>query len=131
RFLVEGFRHYWGTTAVGADAGWWIPFLAGRENTMPPQYALLNEAPIDAEYSSRVVALVEMLETTGLDTEEGVQAICAWGITHAYIGQGQGLVGYTGPVLFSAEELSASPAFEQVYHQDRVYIFALRPEACR
>ena len=41
-FLVEGFRIYAGSTAVGSDAGWWLPLLAGRANTMPPQYALVE-----------------------------------------------------------------------------------------
>ena len=46
KFLVEGFRIYGGRSVVGSDAGWWIPLLADRANTMPPQYALLNETPI-------------------------------------------------------------------------------------
>ena len=62
KFLVEGFRIYGGRSAVGADAGWWIPLLAERANTMPPQYAMLNEAPIIPNYTQQVVDLVEILE---------------------------------------------------------------------
>ena len=46
-----------GDRSVGVDAGWWIPLLARRENTLPPQYALLAEKPISLDYSQRVVAL--------------------------------------------------------------------------
>ncbi len=81
RFLVEGFRIYGGRSAVGADAGWWIPLLAGRENTMPPQYALLNEEPSDAGYTQRVVNLVAHLETHSPVSPEGIKALCDWGIT--------------------------------------------------
>jgi len=50
-FLVDGFNIYNGTSSVGSDGGWWISLLAERANTMPPQYALLNEKPIDPNYS--------------------------------------------------------------------------------
>jgi len=130
RFLVEGFRIYGGRSAVGADAGWWIPLLARRENTMPPQYALLNEAPAESGYSQRVVDLVAHLEKRSPASPEGLARLCEWGITHVYIGQGQGKVGAGAVQLFPPEVLADSPAFRPVYHQDRVWIFALNPEAC-
>jgi hypothetical protein len=130
RFLVEGFRIYGGRSAVGADAGWWIPLLARRENTMPPQYALLNEAPAESGYSQRVVDLVAHLEEHSPASPEGLARLCEWGITHVYIGQGQGKVGAGAVQLFPPEVLADSPAFRPVYHQDRVWIFALNPEAC-
>ena len=130
RFLVEAFRIYGGRSAVGGDAGWWIPLLARRENTMPPQYALLNEVPADAQYTQRIVNLVAYLETTSPVSPEGVQMLCNWGITHVYIGQGQGEVGVGAVQLFSPDVLAASPVFSQVYQQDRVYVFALNPQAC-
>ena len=130
RFLVEGFRIYGGRSAVGADAGWWIPLLARRENTMPPQYALLNEAPAEPDYSQRVVDLVAHLEEHSPASPEGLARLCEWGITHVYIGQGQGKVGAGAVQLFPPEVLADSLAFRPVYHQDRVWIFALNPDAC-
>lgn len=56
--------------------------------------------------------------------------LCNWGITHVYIGQGQGKVGAGAAQLFSPDALAASPIFSQVYQQDRVYVFALNPQAC-
>lgn len=124
-FLTEGYRIYGGTTAVGADAGWWLPLLAGRANTMPPQYALANEVPIRSGYSQAVVDLVAALEQHRLDSPEALGSLCAFGVTHAYVGQGQGLVGLGAEQLFSPEELRASPYFAPVYAEDRVRIFAL------
>ncbi len=129
-FLVEGFRIYGGHSAVGSDAGWWIPLLAKRRNTMPPQYALFNESPIEAGYSQRVVKLIAKLETASPSSPEGLQTLCDWGISHIYIGQGQGKVGMGVSQLFSPQDFINSPSFDLLYHRDRVYIFALAHEAC-
>lgn len=129
-FLVEGFRAYWNTTAVGADAGWWLPLLAERSSTMPPLYALTGETPLEAGYSQRMIQLVAELETASLDHPASLDLLCDEGITHVYIGQGQGLVGASGEALFTPQEMTASQAFELVYRQDRVWIFALQPEVC-
>jgi hypothetical protein len=130
RFLVEGFRINAGTSAVGADAGWWIPLLAGRQNTMPPQYALLNEAPLPADYTRRIVDLVMRLEREPLSESANTRLLCEWGITHVYVGQGQGRVGLAAAQLFTPQQLAQSPLFNLVYHQDRVSIFALNGRAC-
>jgi hypothetical protein len=130
RFLVEGFRIYGGQSAVGADAGWWLPLLAGRENTMPPQYALLNEVPADPDYNRKVVDLIAHLEEASPATLEGVQLLCDWGVTHVYVGQGQGRVGAGALQLFSPETLEASSSYHNIYHQDRARVFALVPQLC-
>jgi hypothetical protein len=129
-FLVEGFRIYDGRSAVGADAGWWIPLLASRQNTMPPQYALMNEEPVEQGYTRNVVDLVAHLETTALDSRAGMQPLCDWGITHVYVGQGQGETGAGAVQLFSPDALEGSPFFNKAYHQDRVRIFVLDSETC-
>lgn len=130
RFLVEGFRIYGGLSAVGSDAGWWIPLLAKRENTMPPQYALLNEVAIEPGYSQRVVDLVAHLEKYTPTSPEGLTYLCEMGVTHIYIGQGQGRVGAGAVQLFSPEVLIGSSDFQLLYHRDRVRIFALNSDAC-
>jgi hypothetical protein len=130
RFLVEGFTIYEGRSSVGADAGWWIPQLAGRANTMPPQYALFNERPSDPGYSNQVTALVSLLENQPAASPAGIAALCAQDVTHVYIGQRQGKVGADAHQLFAPQEFLESPSFRPVYHQDRVYIFALDPAAC-
>lgn len=130
RFLVNGFRIYGGTSAVGADGGWWIPLLARRANTMPPQYALLNEQPSPADYTERVVGLVAALEQSSPASPAGEAALCAEGITHVYIGQGQGQVGWGGQSLLSLDALRASPAFTLVYQRDLVSIFAFSRASC-
>lgn len=129
-FLVEGFRIYGGSSAVGADAGWWLPLLGGRANTIPPQYALLNEQPVEAGYSQRVVRLVEALETISLDSSEAPPLLCEWEISHVYIGQGQGLVSFGNPQLFSPQELENSPYFRHVFGVEQVRVYVLEEGVC-
>jgi hypothetical protein len=129
-FLVEGFRIYGGRSAVGADAGWWLPLLTGRRNTMPPQYALVNEVPLETDYGVRVVGLVAHLESGSPASPESIELLCDWGVTHVYVGQGQGTVGAGAVQLFSPQDFRASSAFRTVYHRDRVHIFALDPQLC-
>jgi hypothetical protein len=128
-FLVEGFQIY-GYSAVGSDAGWWLPLLAKRQNTIPPQYALMNEAPVDPDYSQNVVLLVGQLEDAGVSSPESMAMICRWGITHVYIGQRQGKASFEAAQLFSPEEFLDHPDFSQVYQKDHVHIFALKQSAC-
>ncbi len=129
-FLVEGY-YIFGYALVGSDGGWWIPLLAGRSTSMPPQYAHLSEQPVVPGYSQALVGLVQQLDAVSPGSPEGLRTLCDWGFTHVYIGQGQGQVGYEARRLFSEEDLSGSPAFHRMYKQDRVSIYALDPEACR
>jgi hypothetical protein len=130
-FLVNGFLIYGGRLAAGSDAGWWIPYLAGRDNTMPPQYAMFNEAEADPGYGKALVQLVADLGEHTPTTPEGLKQICAAGVTHVYVGQGQGKIAQEPlqPFLNPAD-LVSSPYFELLYHQDRVWVFSLRGDAC-
>jgi len=130
RFLVEGFRIYGGRSAVGADAGWWIPLFTQRANTMPPQYAILTAVPNDLEYSRRVVDLVAALEKVPLASDGGVRLLCDEDVTHVYVGQGQGLVGGGVRQLFKPQDLLDRPEYSLIYHQDRVYIFEVVAGVC-
>ena len=57
-FLLEGMSIPPGNSIVGTDGGWWLGLLTARPNTMPPQYAHLNETPKDPNYNSMIVELV-------------------------------------------------------------------------
>lgn len=128
--LVEGFSIYAGDSSVGSDGGWWLPLFSRRQNTMPPQYALLNEQPIVSGYSTAVTNLVTLLEAQPISNPQVVANLCSRGISHVYIGQRQGEVGANARQLYAPEDLLASPAFELVYHQDRAYLFELVQQAC-
>ena len=123
-FIIEGTHENWVTNVIGTDAGWWIPLLAIRENTIPPQYALSNEVPIVEGFSRKVVDLEAELESKSLVSQDAIKLLCEFGVTHVYIGQKQGMVANIGEPLFAPDELAASGEFQLIYHQDRVYIYS-------
>jgi hypothetical protein len=130
RFLVNGFLIDRGRSIVGSDAGWWIPLLAGRQNTMPPQYALVSETPIDSSYNQDVVNLVARLQEVPLSSSEGHSLLCQQEISHIYVGQGQGRVGFGAIALFGPDEMLGDSAFSPLYHHDQVWIFAFDRSIC-
>jgi hypothetical protein len=75
--------------------------------------------------------LVKLLESQPLTDPAVVGALCGQGVTHVYVGQRQGNVGAGVRQLYPPQELLESPVYKVMYHQDRVYIFALDPAACR
>ncbi len=131
-FLVEGII-YQGSGIIGSDAGWWLPLLAGRPNSMPPQYATA-EVPIEPEYTQRMTTLVKKLKNISPGSVQGVSLLCDEGLKHIFIGQGQGNVAQRamslGPQLFSPGELLSSKYYRLLYHQDRVYVFGLNSNIC-
>lgn len=130
-FLVEGYIVHYGYSAVGTDAGWWIPLLTERGNTMPPQYAMVNEESNPPDHREMIVELVDYLNRKDAGAPASVEYFCDLGITHAYVGQGRGRTGAGVDQLFSPIEFTRNPqSFQMVYHQDRVYIYQLLPEVC-
>jgi hypothetical protein len=131
-FFVEGVM-YKDTSIIGSDAGWWIPLLTRRQNTMPPQYALYNEVPIQTGYTERMIDLLKSTQTASPVSTDFVGMLCSEGITHVYIGQqhGQAALKMLGSAaMFSEVPFLNSPYYKQVYHQDQVYIFELSPGDC-
>lgn len=126
-FLIEGFRIYNGNSTVGSDGGWYIPLLAGRQNTIPPQYALLNERAIDPDYTDRVTERVKIIEEEGLLTL--IPEFCKGELSHIYIGQDHGLVGENNPKLFDEEDIDLE-YFTLVYQEDRVRIYQFKEWIC-
>jgi hypothetical protein len=124
RFFVDGFTVYNDNSVVGADAGWWIPLLANRENTMPPQYALLNEAEITPGYSRNIVNSILAMRDNPFVSENDLALLKDLGVTHIYSGQAQGKVNNPFP-LINPQKLAQSPNLELIYREDRVWIFAL------
>ncbi len=130
-FLVQGFRIYNGKSIVGSDAGWWLPLTAQRANTIPPQYALLNEIPNPPGYSETLVNLYATLEDHPLPDQESIQALCNLGITHVFQGQRQGKVAIPPSPLFATATLNDLPElFSPVYILDLVRIYSFNRDSC-
>ncbi len=124
QFFVDGFTVYEDTSIVGADAGWWLPLLARRNNTMPPQYAILNEAEITPGYSLGLLSLILNLRQSGITTQQHLTQLKEQGVTHIYLGQAQGKVNNPNPII-NPHLLKALPQVDLIYQQDKIWIFAL------
>jgi hypothetical protein len=127
RFLVNGIFVYGGAGVVGSDAGWWIPLLASRENTIPP-LTYVSETPFSPDYPRQVHNLLAQLESTDLTTSEGLELLKKNRISYIYIGQREGSVWNPGAPLLAADILVDAPYYEPVYHDDRVWIFRVHTE---
>jgi len=136
-FLINGIVYTDGVSAVGGDAGWWLPLLTRRGATIPPQYALLTEEPNQPGFSQAVNGLVRTLTVTPANSPEAIEAICKFPqpITHVYLGQRQGMVDKALPhppthPMMSAELMLREPAFRLIYHRDQVMIFEFDRSRC-
>jgi hypothetical protein len=137
-FLINGIVYTDGFSAIAGDAGWWLPLLTQRGVIIPPQYALLAEQPNEPGYGKAVNGLVQQLFEASPVTPEGHEAICRFPhpITHVYLGQRRGMV--TKPLpnpppheMLAAELLVQDPAFQLIYHRDRVMIFEFDRAVCQ
>lgn len=122
-FLVEGFSIYSGSSIVGSDAGWWIPLIARRKNTIPPQYAILNERESEKGLTKSLINLVLTAETSGIQSSQFRLSACRLGVSYLYVGQRQGLVGADVRQMFSYQE--ARQIGRVVYERDRVLLVSL------
>ena len=125
-FLVNSFFAFSGQAVVGSDGGWWLPLLAHRAVSVPPLNYTFEADPWPG-YRQWVNALTAQIAKQGIDQPDTLKLLQERGIQYVYIGQQQGRVNYSGPQVLSPEQLAASPHFETLYHQDRVWIFAIHP----
>jgi len=124
KFLVNSFFAYGNSLVVGADAGWWLPLLANRENSQPPITYGSERGPT-ADYVTRTNKLVSDIQTKGVSHPDVVAELQERNYTHIYIGQQQGQVNASSPPMLNPKELLNDQNFNLLYHQDRVWIFEI------
>jgi len=122
RFLINSFFAYDGSVIVGSDGGWWLPLLAERANTVPPLNYNIEQG-MRSGYREWVNSLPRLLQEMGVDNLATLALLRRQGITHVYVGQRQGQVGYSGPGMLDPYALFRSTHYRLVYHQDRVWVF--------
>ncbi|MEJ2210413.1 MAG: hypothetical protein P8129_15450 [Anaerolineae bacterium] len=124
RFLINSFFAYGGTSPVGADGGWWLPLLAGRQVTVPP-LTYGGEVPLEAAARLRIRDLNLAISESAPDDPDLMALLQAEGVTHVYVGQRQGRVNNPGPSPLDPGLLAHSANYRLIYHQDRVWIFEI------
>jgi len=124
-FVVNSMFAYNGTSVVGTDGGWWLPLIAKRRTNQPPLPYTSEKGPIP-DYKLWVNELPALIIDKGIDQPEVLSEFKERGVTHVYIGQLQGRANSDRPLL-DLNTLISSSYFQLIYHQDRVWIFALQP----
>ena len=124
-FLVNAFTSFGGSTVVGSDGGWWLPYFTQRGSTLPPQNYPFDKGP-RPDYRTWVNDLTNQITTLGIAHPGVIAELTQRKITHVYVGQLQGMMNSPGALL-SLEQMQSSPHFIPVYHQDRVWVFEFKP----
>lgn len=114
KFLIN-LRHWQGSTYVGTDGGYWIPFLTGRDTILPPAIYIYGSAEYVKGINDLAAALVTM---KSFDAESTWRLLRDNGVTHVYIGaRGGGIT----PQMFMG-----SSYYHPVYSNGAVWIFQLQ-----
>ncbi len=107
--------HFWTPiVAHGLDAGYWIPYLAGRETILPPQ-----NYPSDG--SAEMISLINLRAdavSKAKDAENLWEIMRSYSITHVYIGKRHTDL---QPAFF----LARSDLFKNLYSKHDVFIFEI------
>ncbi|MHB9091532.1 MAG: DUF6541 family protein [Chloroflexota bacterium] len=117
RFAVDCFSPpHDPSSVVGSDAGWWLPLLAGRPNTVLPATAG-TETWRDPAMRSEVQQICAAVQSSA-SKQDDATFLKERGIQYVYLGAAGGRL--------KADEFLRSPDFELKYATDLVHIFELR-----
>jgi hypothetical protein len=126
KFVVNFFFSYLDQLIVGSDGGWWLPLLSLRQTNLPPLTYGIEDSSGDA-YMILINDLAHDIQEMGITDPQIIDRLLAVGIEYVYIGQRQGEVNNPGEVVLDPEEIRQDPHFQELYQQDRVWIFKIVP----
>jgi hypothetical protein len=124
RLLVNSFPAYGGYAIAGSDGGWWIPLLTSRHTNLPPLNYSFEQGPWPG-YREWVNELTFEIFDKGIDDPDVLAMLSDRDISHVYIGQRHGTVGFDGQQILDPETLLRSDHYQPIYHVDRVWIFEI------
>lgn len=130
RFLVNGFLAYNGTVAVGSDAGWWLRFYTLRDTNLPPTMIYVAEREPYPGYRDQVRRLILEVAATQGEEQALVSVLCRNQITHIYLGEKRGRVGYGAEPLVPESWLRDRAAFELRHQEGMAQVWALSDVTC-
>lgn len=129
-FLVNGFLAYNNTSVVGSDAGWWLPLYTQRQNTIPPLLYMTERLP-SSEYRDQIRQLVVNVREKGNDPAELTQILCQADVTHIYLGQKRGRVGFNQGPLIQESWLAQNRNVSLIYHTDKAQVWTFDRTSCK
>ena len=128
-FAVNGFLAFNDTTVVGSDAGWWLQYYAVRDSTVPPVLYTTERlrAGRDREWYRDFV--LEIRDSRGLPTALRA-TLCEYGITHVYLGDRQGSVGFGETQLIPPAWLQDNTDFRLLHQTGDAQVWAFDRNPC-
>lgn len=129
RFLVNGFSVFSGTMVVGSDGGWWLTFFTKRASTVPP--ALYNTEKLsEPGLKLRVADLEKDVRASNGDPALLQAVLCRDGITHIYLGERRGTVGFGSTALVPEGWLAGNPAFALLFQNGAAQVWSFDRGVC-
>ena len=109
-FLVNGFLAYRDYLVVGSDSGWWLPYFTQRRNNIPPiLYTLEKLSPgVDRESLKKII---KDIRAPRGDPDAMRALFRREEITHVFLGERRGSVGYNQKPLVQESWLINNPDF--------------------
>jgi len=129
RFLVNGFLAYNDSLVVGSDAGWWLPYYTQRASNVPPiLYSMERLSPgVDRPALRQLV--LDVAATQG-DPAALRVVLCQGEISHVYLGDRQGQVGFGDTQLIPSAWLQGSEDFELLHRTGDAQVWEFDRQPC-
>lgn len=122
-FLVNGFQPPNFTIVVGSDAGWWLPYYTQRSSKILPALSSAEKVDPTADVSSIRQLVADIVASSG-DRATLRSILSRLGITHLFLGQKRGVVGYETQELIPEDWLSGNPDFKLLYQKDKAQVWS-------
>jgi len=126
KFLVNGFLAYENNFVVGSDAGWWLPFYTQRKGAIPPLNYFHEKMPPEISNKS-LVEMVASIKNSGGKPFALREALCHFGITHVFLGDKRGTVGYGETELIPESWLKENSDFTLLFQVKRSQVWRFNP----
>lgn len=126
KFLVNGFLAYENKLAVGSDAGWWLPFYTQREGSILPINYFQEKMPPEISDESLIQIVKSIKESAG-KAEVLREALCRYRITHVFLGEKRGNVGYGETELIPESWLKGNSDFTLLFQNKRTQVWRFNP----
>jgi hypothetical protein len=131
---VNAFPAYDDTVVVGSDAGWWLPYYTQRTTTLPPiLYSTERLAPDVNRQSIRQIVfdIRASVRETGGDPTALRAILCDNDITHIYLGDRQGEVGFGDTRLIEPEWLQQNADFVLLNQTAEAQVWSFDRSVCQ
>jgi hypothetical protein len=121
-FLINGFQAYPGKLVVGSDAGWWLPYYTQRSSKILPALYLAEKVDPSVDTAS-INELLNDINAASQEPHQLRSVLCRYGITHIFLGQKRGAVGYGAEALIPEAWLSENPDYTLLFQKDMAQVW--------